>query len=82
MGDAALRGGSSMEVGLAANPQEAHQAGRHMIRPREGLLAPHEQDGRAGSAGRHARYSSRRFSLENADRSRVNACSDRVVSTS
>lgn len=71
-----------MVVGMAANPQEAHQAGRHRIRPREELLAPHEQDGRAGSAGRHARYSSKLFCRENAERSRVNARNDRVVSKS
>ena len=38
-----------MAVGMAANPQEAHQAGRHMIRPREGLIAPHERTGVPGA---------------------------------
>lgn len=33
MGDAARWGGSSMVVGMAANPQGAHQVGRHMDRP-------------------------------------------------
>jgi hypothetical protein len=36
MGDAALWGGSSMVVGMAANPQEAHQAGRHQVQPPRG----------------------------------------------
>jgi len=27
-----------MEVGMAANPHEAHQAGRHMAQPHVGLL--------------------------------------------
>jgi len=33
MGDAARWGGSSMAVGMAANPQEAHQAGRDQVQP-------------------------------------------------
>ncbi len=46
-----------MAVGMAANPQEAHQAGRHMVQPHEGLFASHERDGgRVGSADRHARH--------------------------
>jgi ParB-like nuclease domain len=46
MGDAALRGGSSMAVGMAANPQGAHQVGRHRDRPHAGLC-PNVGDGRA-----------------------------------
>ncbi len=42
MGEAAPWGGSSMAVGMAANPHEAHQAGRHMVQPHEGRFASHE----------------------------------------
>ena len=46
MGDAALWGGSSMAVGMAANPQEAHQAGRHQVQPHaEAPQAPASQIG-------------------------------------
>ena len=43
-----------MVVGVAANPHEAHQAGRHMDQPHVGTLARMRIDGRAGSADRHA----------------------------
>ncbi|WP_454888462.1 hypothetical protein [Sphingobium herbicidovorans] len=55
MGDAARWGGSSMAVGMAAIPQEAHQADRHMDRPRA-VIEPHVGDGRADDGpARHAR---------------------------
>jgi hypothetical protein len=38
-GDAALWGGSSAAVGMAATPFGAHQAGRHMARRRFADLA-------------------------------------------
>jgi hypothetical protein len=47
-----------MVVGMAANPHEAHQAGRHMVQPHEGWFASHElkAGGRVESANRHARH--------------------------
>lgn len=44
-------------VGRAANPHEAHQAGRHMVQPYERRSAVHEriEGGRVGSADRHVR---------------------------
>ena len=58
MGEAALWGGSSMVVGMAANPHDAHQAGRHMVQPHEGRFASHElkAGGRVESADRRARH--------------------------
>ena len=44
-----------MAVGMAAIPQEAHQAGRHMDRP-HAVNEPHVGDGRADDGpARHAR---------------------------
>jgi len=44
-----------MGVGMAAIPQEAHQAGRHMDRLRA-VIEPHVGDGRADDGpARHAR---------------------------
>jgi hypothetical protein len=46
-----------MVVGMAANPHEAHQAGRHMVQPHEGQFASmNKAGGRVGSADRHARH--------------------------
>jgi len=57
MGDAALWGGSSMAVGMAANPQEAHQAGRHQVQPPRGSTTNFRiTDWRAGDAIRHADF--------------------------
>ncbi|MUZ65620.1 hypothetical protein [Agrobacterium vitis] len=49
MGDAALWGGSSVVVGMAANPHKAHQAGRHMDQLHVGMLARMRTDGRVGA---------------------------------
>ncbi len=47
-----------MAVGMAANPHEAYQAGRHMVQPHEGRFASHEPKagGRVGGANRRARH--------------------------
>jgi hypothetical protein len=55
MGEAALWGGSSMAVGMAANPHEAHQADRHIVSRMSGNLPLMNKTG-GRVADRHARH--------------------------